>query len=91
MTQIYDFERHAPPAVNTDLLRQELARRRLRMQTALLVLAGLLFQFAALLLGYSALDWYPALSLLCFGYVVIAATGGGVVALVYSRKGGMAR
>ena len=90
MTQIYDFEQHAPPAVNTDLLRQELARRRLRMQTALLVLAGLLFQFAALLLGYSALDWYPALSLLCFGYVVIAATGGGVVALVYSRKGGMA-
>ena len=43
---------------------------------------------AAVLLGYSAIDWYPVLSLLCFGYIITAATGGGVIAIIYSRKGG---
>ena len=31
---------------------------------------------------------YPILSLLCFGYIITAATGGGVIAIVYSCKGG---
>lgn len=35
-----------------------------------------------------AIDWYPVLSLLCFGYIITAATGGGVIAIVYSCKGG---
>ena len=43
----------------------------------------------AVLLGYSAIDWYPVLSVLCFGYIVIAATGGGVIAIVYSRQRGI--
>lgn len=64
------------------------SRRKLRIQTAVAVLAGFLLMIAAVLLGYSAIDWYPVLSLLCFGYIMIAATGGGVIAIVYSRKGG---
>lgn len=88
MKQIYDFEQHTPPALNEQMLRAELERRKLRMQTIIAVLAGFLLMVAAALLGYSAIDWYPILSLLCFGYVVIAATGAGVIAIVYSHQGG---
>ena len=76
------------PVLNEQMLRAELERRKLRIQTAVAVLAGFLLMIAAVLLGYSAIDWYPVLSLLCFGYIMIAATGGGVIAIVYSRKGG---
>ena len=86
MKQIYDFEQRTPPVLNEQMLRAE--RRKLRIQTAVAVLAGFLLMIAAVLLGYSAIDWYPVLSLLCFGYIMIAATGGGVIAIVYSRKGG---
>ncbi len=88
MKQIYDFEQRTPPVLNEQMLRAELERRKLRIQTAVAVLAGFLVMKAAVLLGYSAIDWYPVLSLLCFGYIMIAATGGGVIAIVYSRKGG---
>ena len=88
MKQIYAFEQRTPPVLNEQMLRAELERRKLRIQTAVAVLAGFLLMIAAVLLGYSAIDWYPVLSLLCFGYIMIAATGGGVIAIVYSRKGG---
>lgn len=88
MRQIYHFERHDPPALNENMLRAELERRKLRRQTALLAVAGLLLQAAVALLGYSALDWYPWLSALCFAHVVVSTTGCGVVAVAYSRTGG---
>ena len=88
MRQIYDFERHDPPALNENMLRAEAERRRLRRQTALLAAAGLLLQAAVVLFGYSAIDWYPWLSALCFGHAVVGATGCGVIAVVYSQKGG---
>ena len=88
MRQIYDFTRHDPPALNENMLRAELEQRKLRRQTALLAAAGLLLQAAVVLLGYSAVDWYPWLSAVCFGHVIVGATGCGVVAVVYSRKGG---
>ena len=88
MRQIYDFERHDPPVLNENMLRAEAERRKRQRQTALLAAAGLLLQAAVALLGYSAVDWYPWLSALCFGHVVVGTTGCGVVAVVYSRKGG---
>ena len=88
MRQIYRFDGARPPLLRESALRAELERRKLRIQTAVAVLAGFLLMIAAVLLGYSAIDWYPVLSLLCFGYIMIAATGGGVIAIVYSRKGG---
>lgn len=88
MKQIYDFGRQTPPALNEQMLRAELERRRLRVQTTLAVLAGFLLLIACVLLGYSAIDWYPVLTLLCFGYIITAATGAGVIAVLYSRKGG---
>lgn len=88
MNQIYDFEQRMPPVLNEHVLRAELERRKLRFQTAIAVLAGFLLMIAAVLLGYSAIDWYPVLSLLCFGYIITAATGAGVIAIVYSHQGG---
>lgn len=88
MKQIYDFEKRTPPVLNEQMLLAELERRKLRIQTTIAVLAGFLLMVAAVLLGYSAIDWYPVLSLLCFGYIITAATGGSVIAIVYSCKGG---
>lgn len=89
MKQIYNFEQHKPPMVNENMLCAELERRRLRWQTALLALAGILLQIVVALFGYSAIDWYPWLSAVCFGYVIISTTGCGVIAVAYSRKGGI--
>lgn len=61
MKQIYDFEQRTPPVLNEQMLRAELERRKLRIQTAVAVLAGFLLMIAAVLLGYSAIDWYPVL------------------------------
>lgn len=88
MKQIYDFGRRTPPGLNEKMLRAELERRKLRLQTTLAVLGGFLLLIASVLLGYSAIDWYPALTLICFGYTIIAATAGGVIAVIYSHKGG---
>lgn len=89
MKQIYNFEQHKPPVLNENMLRAELERRRLRWQTALLALAGILLQVAIVLFGYSAIDWYPWISAICFGYVIITTTGCGVIAVTYSRRGGI--
>lgn len=88
MKQIYDFERHDPPVLNENMLRVEAERRRRHWQTALLAVAGLLLQAAIAMLGYSAIDWYPWLSAACFAHVIVSTTGCGVVAVVYSQKGG---
>lgn len=89
MKQIYNFEQHNPPVLNESMLRAELERRKLRWQTALLALAGILLQVVVALFGYSAIDWYPWISAVCFGYVIISTTGCGVIAVAYSRKGGI--
>lgn len=87
MNQIYNFEEHKPPALNENMLRTELERLRLRWQTALLALAGILLQAVFVLFGYSAIDWYPWVSVICFGYVIVSTTGCGIIAVTYSRKG----
>ena len=87
MNQIYNFEQHKPPALNENMLRTELERLRLRWQTALLALAGILLQAVFVLFGYSAIDWYPWVSVICFGYVIVSTTGCGIIAVTYSRKG----
>ncbi|MBR6826044.1 MAG: hypothetical protein IKM59_05805 [Oscillospiraceae bacterium] len=90
MKQIYNFEQHHPPVLNENMIRAEMERRKLHWQTALLVLAGILLQVVVALFGYSAMDWYPWISSVCFGYIIISTTGCGIVAVIYSRKGGIA-
>lgn len=89
MKQIYDFEQNSPPVLNENMLRNELKKKKLNTQTLLLVIAGILMQFVLILLGLSAFDWYPWITVLSFGYVVISVTGGGIIAVTYIRKGGI--
>ncbi len=88
MKQIYNFEHRDPPVLNENMIRAEIERRKLHWQTALLVLAGILLQVVIALFGYSAMDWYPWISAICFGYIIVSTTGCGIIAVVYSRKGG---
>ncbi len=88
MKQVYDFEQYDPPILNEAMLRAEKERRQQQWQTALVGFAGILLQIVVVLLGYSAVDWYPWLAMVCFGYVVVSTTGCGVIAIAYSRKGG---
>ena len=89
MKQIYNFEQHTPPVLNENMLREELERRRLRWQTALVAVAGILIQFLLILLGLFSLNEYPILTALCFLYVVLSTTGGSVLAIICTRKGGL--
>lgn len=88
MKQIYNFEQHRPPVLNENMLRAEQERRRLRWQTALIALAGLLLQAVVVLAGLLAVADYPLITMLCLGYTVVSITGGGVLAVVATRKGG---
>lgn len=88
MRQIYNFEQHDPPTLNENMLRAESERRKLQWQTALLAVAGLLLQTVVALFGYSAIDWYPWVSAICFGYIIVSTTGCGIFAVIYSRKEG---
>lgn len=89
MKQIYNFEQYTPPVLNETMIRSEIERRKLQWQTTLLVLAGILIQVVVALFGYSAVDWYPWISVVCFAYIIVSTTGCSVVAITYSRKGGI--
>lgn len=88
MDQIYDFEQHSPPILNENILRAKLEKQKLRRQTALVAVAGILLQIVMLLFGLISFEVYPLIALVCMGYVVLAATGGSVVALVFVKQGG---
>ncbi|MDO4582295.1 MAG: hypothetical protein Q4B96_06925 [Bacillota bacterium] len=88
MKQIYDFELNSPPVLNENMLRQKAEERRLQWQTALIAAAAVLMQVVIVLLGFSAIDFYPVLTALSFIYVIISTTGYGILAVVCTRKGG---
>lgn len=89
MKQIYSFEQTAPPVLNENLLRTELEKQKLQRQTAILAAAGILLQIVVALFGLAAWEWYPLLTVLCLIYVLISATGSGILAVVCTRKGGL--
>ena len=89
MNQIYNFEQYKPPVLNENMLRAELERRRLRWQTALIAVAGILFQVLLILVGFVTKNEYPIITVVCLIYVVISITGSSVLAIVYTRKGGL--
>ena len=89
MKQIYDFERARPPALSERMLRKEAERRRTGAVTALLAVAGLLTQLVVLIFGVLMFGFYPWVTAVCFLYVLISLTGGGVLALVLTKKGGV--
>lgn len=89
MNQIYNFEQHKPPVLNENMLRAELERRRLRWQTALIAVAGILIQVLLILVGFVTKNEYPIITVVCLIYVVISITGSSVLAIIYTRKGGL--
>ena len=89
MKQIYNFEQHTPPVLNENMLREELERRRLRWQTALIAVAGLLIQVLLVMFAILVRDEYPLITAICLIYVVLSTTGSGVLAIVYTREGGL--
>ena len=88
MKQIYNFEQHIPPVLNENMLRAEVERRKVKAQTMMLAVAALLMQVAVLILSAIVMKMYPWLTVLCLAYVVISTSGAGVVAAVYTKKGG---
>lgn len=91
MKQIYNFEQHKPPVLNENMLHAELERRRLRWQTALIAVSGILLLIVTALIGYLVLEDYPWITVLCLAYVLFSATGGSVLAIVVTKKGGAIR
>ena len=89
VNQIYNFEQYKPPVLNENMLRAELERRRLRWQTALIAVAGILIQVLLILVGFVTKNEYPIITVVCLIYVVISITGSSVLAIVYTRKGGL--
>lgn len=89
MNQIYNFEQYKPPVLNENMLRAELERRRLRWQTTLIAVAGILIQILLVLFGFVTKNEYPVITVACLIYVVFSVTGGSVLAIVYTRKGGL--
>lgn len=89
MKQIYNFEQVQPPVLNENLIREEIEKRRLRLQTALLALAGILLLVVIILLGFFVYKNNPWITLCCFIYVMISLTGSGIMAVVFTRKGGI--
>ena len=88
MKQIYDFEQYSPPALNERIVRAEIEQRKLRWQTAAITLAGILVQIVLVMLGLLTAEEHPIIAMVCFAYVALSATGGSVVAIIYTRKGG---
>ena len=86
MKQIYNFEQQSPPVLNENILRNKQEKKKFNIQTALLIVACFLIQFAVALFGYSAIDWYPQITLLCYGYVFISTTGGILITFTYTKK-----
>lgn len=86
MKQIYNFEAAQPPALNENVIRSELEKRRKKWQTVLVAMAGILFQTAILLLGLMAADEYPAFEFMSILYVVVSIAGSGAIAIVFAQK-----
>lgn len=88
MKQIYRFEQAQPPVLNERMIQLEIDRRRLRLQTALLAFSAALLPVVMILLGFVAFGAYPWIALFCFLHALVSATGGGVLAVVFTCKGG---
>ena len=89
MKQIYNFEQESPPSLNENMLRAEAEKRKLRLQTSLVAVSGILLLAVVVLLGLFVYGSYPYLALLCFLYALVSATGGSVMAVVFTQKGGL--
>ena len=87
MNQIYNFNEHTPPILTEHMLRDELARRTLRRQTALLRIASLLVSLCFLLCGVLLFADYPVLAIACLAFVILSLVGSGIISFVFCKFG----
>lgn len=88
MNRIYNFEAKEPPVLTESMLRAELVKRRIRRQTAIAAVAGILIQIVFLLCAVLLAKEYIFLSALCVAYVILSATGGTVIAIIINSSAG---
>ncbi|GEM_PF-566672 len=86
MNQIYHFDGIRPPAVSEKTLRTEIERRKMRRQTALLALAGIIAEMCLLITALILQPVNFVLSMICVAYVCVAISGSGVIAIVFTHK-----
>lgn len=86
MNQIYNFEIKNPPVINESILQNELDRRKTKLQTLTLILAGIFIQFIVAIFGFAAADFYPLITVLCVIYVLLSIAGSGIMAGVYIKR-----
>lgn len=86
MKQIYRFDGIQPPAISEKTLRTEIERRKIKRQTALLVLAGMLTEICLLITALILQPVNAVLSTIFVAYVWVAMSGGGVIAIVFIHK-----
>ena len=88
MKQTFDFERFTPPLLYENILRRKLEKSAERRHTVLLMVSGALFEVVFILLGLLCWNTAPALTLAGIGLAVASMMGSGVIAIVYTQKGG---
>ena len=86
MKQIYRFDGNTPPILRESVLQEVLERRRLRRQTTLLVLAGMLCLLCLFLTAGLLYPVYPTLTLACLAYLCAAVTGACILTVVFMQK-----
>lgn len=87
MKQIYRFDDSPPPILTEKKLRQISEQKKLKVQTIIISIAGLLMHLCLLLTGILLFPRYEALAIVCFAYLIIAVFGSAVTTIVFTRKG----
>ncbi len=86
MKKIYRFDGIQPPAISEKALRTEIERRKMKRQTTLLVLAGMLTEVCLLITALILQPVNSVLSMIFVAYVCVAMSGGGVIAIVFIHR-----
>lgn len=86
MKQIYHFDHTPPPELTSKMLQAEIERRKIRRQTTVLAISGVLAELCLLITALILQPVNAVLSAVCFAYTCIAISGGGIIAIVFIHK-----
>lgn len=86
MRNIYDFEAEKPPALNENMLRDTLEKKRSKRLALLLVFANLPIYASCLMIASRLYESEPTVSLFCMAFVIVLAVGSALTAAIFSIK-----
>ena len=87
MTQIYNFEDKMPPALNENMLRQEMKRRETKRQILILRIASVLVCLCMVLFAFIILPYSKHIAIACIIFTTFSIIGNGVITLLFYRRG----